>query len=736
MPIFFQNNIIAKLHKPLCYYKRVITDEGKRKFINSIKDIDWNQQLSSSDPSLDEYDILINIISSEYNKCFPFTKSHKSRKNTPRKVWMTESLVRSCRKKEKLYKLYVKNQTEHNKLKYKNYRNKLNKLLHSVEQDYYHTKFELLSHDTKKTWQIIKTLLGKNMLSVPVESFKCSSTLISDKNEIANKFNEFFVNVGPTLAAKIPVNPVMYNSFLKGDYSKSFSLLPTDPAEILSVVRGLKTKSSAGYDLLSTEMLKLIIPFLAEPLANIINLSFASGKMPDSLKIARVCPVYKTGDPSDFTNYRPISILPSISKIFEKLVYNRLSAYLTKHSILYKNQYGFRTNHDTCMAVTEMVEKISNAIDTNCFAIGVFIDLSKAFDTLDHAILLKKLEHYGIRGIPLAWFQSYLTNRYQYVDYYGVHSVKLKIRTGVPQGSILGPLLFLLYINDIAYVSPKLHLILFADDTNIFCQNKNLSQLITILNEQLVCLSTWFASNRLSLNIKKTNYIIFSSPYKKISTNYPDLSINGTIIERVRYAKFLGIYIDEHLNWNEHIQQTTLKVAKNVGIICKIRGLLSAKIVTALYNSLILPYLTYCNMVWINASQYRLRKLIVLQKRVVRLIGKANRFDHSSLLFKQCKTLKVLDIGIFQKLVFIYKFTMNLLPENFRDYFPAIAAVHTHYTRGSNGLIVPFARTNIKKNSISVSGPYLWNKLPINIRASQSLYIFKSRLKSFILDEY
>jgi hypothetical protein len=291
------------------------------------------------------------------------------------------------------------------------------------------------------------------------------------------------------LAASIQPASTHFLNYLKNNYLESFVLYPTDANEIIRIASCLDNKQSSGFDGIPVNIMKSTAHFIAEPISAIINSSMDTGIFPDALKIAKVCPVFKDGDKSIFQNYRPISVLPSFSKVFEKVIFNRLLHYLDLRNILCNSQYGFRKNHSTFMSLIDMYDRISLAVDKIEFSIGIFIDLSKAFDTLDHCILLRKLEHYGIRGVALDWFKSYLSNRTQCVALNGVTSSFKTITYGVPQGFILGPLLFILYINDIVNCSDLLLFILFADDTNLFFSCSDIKQLFTTGNIELAKVS-------------------------------------------------------------------------------------------------------------------------------------------------------------------------------------------------------------------------------------------------------
>ena len=250
-----------------------------------------------------------------------------------------------------------------------------------------------------------------------------------------------------------------------------------------------------------------------------MNLTFITGKIPVDLKTSIIVPVYKAGDNQQFNNYRPISLLPCFSKALEKVVYKKLINYVNKIGILSKHQFGFRKNHSTHFALIDLVNRIETVLDNNEFAIGVFLDLSKAFDTVNHTLLLQKLDHYGIRGIVLEWFKNYITERYQCVKYNNEVSDKTEISCGVPQGSVLGPLLFLIYMNDICNSSELISFILFADDTNLLMSHKDPDTLMIQMNRELELISTWLALNKLSLNLAKTHFILFKSSRKNLEAN-------------------------------------------------------------------------------------------------------------------------------------------------------------------------------------------------------------------------
>ena len=333
---------------------------------------------------------------------------------------------------------------------------------------------------------------------------------------------------------------------------------------------------------------------------------------PDDLKIAKVTPIYKGGDNSDVSYYRPISVLPCFSKILEHLMYNRLYKYLKENNIVYEKQFGFQSGYSTNDAIVQLVDKIFDSFEKEQFTLGVFIDFSKAFDTVDHSILLKKLKFYGITDKNIVWFESYLSNRKQYIEIAENSKTDLKYVTcGVPQGSILGPLLFLVYVNDLSNASRLLDLIMFADDTNLFFNHKDIKHLFTVVNNELVNIKDWFTANKLPLNVEKIKYSFFHEPSKKddIPLHLPKLIINNYEIQRRESIKFFGVLLDQHLTWKEHIKLTENKITKNIGISYKARPYLDKRALLCLYYSYIHSYLNYATTAWSSTSRTYLKKL-------------------------------------------------------------------------------------------------------------------------------
>ena len=269
---------------------------------------------------------------------------------------------------------------------------------------------------------------------------------------------------------------------------------------------------------------------------------------------AKVIPLFKKGCPETVSNYRPISLLSVCSKIIEKLMYKRLYHFLNVHEILYNLRFGFRASHSINHALVSRTESIKNSLDTKHFGCESFIDLQKAFDTVNHQTLLNKLNHYGIRGKALAWFSSYLSNRTQYVSVNDHISSHLKVTCGVPQGSVLGPLLFLIYINDLPQSSKKLSSYLFANDTNIYFESENLCQLEKVVNNELKHVKKWLYVNKLALNVDKTNLIIFHSRQRSLSKTV-NIKIGKVHVKQAKYVKFLGLLLDENLSWMYHLSE-------------------------------------------------------------------------------------------------------------------------------------------------------------------------------------
>jgi len=513
----------------------------------------------------------------------------------------------------------------------------------------------------------------------------------------------------------------------------------------------MKPKSSCGFDGISSKLLKFSIDALVEPLVIIINQTLLTGTFPDKLKIAKVNPIYKKDDNTQFNNYRPISLLPAISKIFERIIYNQTYDFFLKEKLFYKNQYGFRTEHSTELAALEIVDRLMNRMDNNQTPVNIYLDLSKAFDTIDHNILTNKLEYYGITDNSLKLFDSYLTNRKQYVEFEDTNSDMLDITTGVPQGSILGPLLFIIYINDMANVSKLFDFIIYADDTTLSSVLNSFNSTLPIetnINTELEKINEWLKVNKLSLNVNKTKFMIFHTPQKRVPTLL--LKIEGVVIEQVKEFNFLGLILNENLNWKSHTEKIANSVSKSIGIINKLKHFLPTDVKVTLYNSLILSHINYCLLVWGYESD-RIKKL---QKKAVRVIAVSKYNAHSEPLFKKLKLLKVEDILRLHELKFYFKYCQDKLPFYFSKSTSYTSTnkgkftinlnneIHNHNTRQKRNLHI--SRTNHKfsekclRHNITKTINYINNTCPqiTNKIHTHSMQGFTKYAKTIFIQNY
>ena len=454
------------------------------------------------------------------------------------------------------------------------------------------------------------------------------------------------------------------------------------------------------------------------------------------MKLAKVITLFKKGCPHTASNYRPISLLSIFSKIIEKVMYKRLYKFLEKHVILYDLQFGFRASHSIDHALVSLTEAIKNSLDNRKFGCGIFIDLQKVFDTVNHDILLTKIEHYGIRGIALDWFKSYLMDRKQYVSVNGSNSSYLNVTCGVPQGSVLGPLLFLIYINDLPQSSAKLVFYLFADDTNIYFEAENLKLLQQTVNKELKKVKIWLDVNKLSLNIDKTNFIIFKSP-QHFSSDIINIKIGNLPVKKTGYVKFLGVLLDENLSWKYHLIELSKKLARTCGMFFKVRHFLPIDVLICLYNSLFSPFLQYGILVWGLTHETYINPVFLLQKRIIRAMSFEHFTAHSAPIFFDLKILKLHDLFQLKLLSFVYESFFKISPVCFHNFFKSVESVHQYGTRqaGKDDIFLPQKNTSqYGLRSIRYYGAKCWNDIPVEIKRLPSVKMFRQKLKTFLFE--
>ena len=479
-------------------------------------------------------------------------------------VQLTEGLNQSENTLKKLMKAANKNPNvkkmgndKTNWEVFKEYRAVHSKIRRKAKREYFDNKFREVKHDSRATWNLLNKFTCHKRTNNKIKELKIGNKMVTSNQEIANAFNEFYSNVGALQAATIPITQVDPISFLKTDNVNSMFLYPTTREEIDEACKNLAKKKSKGPDKIPTYLILKSHDILMTPIIDCINSSFAQGSFPRIMKQAEVIPLYKKKDRDDPTNYRPVSLLNSISKIIEKVIYYRLYDFMAHN--MYDNQFGFRGGHSTLDLMILTIEEIITELDTKGHAIPLYFDLGKAFDTLDTSILLTKLEKYGVRGVALNLIRSYLTDRSQYVSVNGENSEPLPVTIGVPQGSILGPLLFIIYINDIANAAEDVVIACYADDTSAVVGAQSPRENIQKAKITLAKLGEWFSANKLSLSPTKCKYALMSKNLKT-ATWKTDLEIYGKKLTEIRENTssednpLVGLKVNEHLSYKIHVK--------------------------------------------------------------------------------------------------------------------------------------------------------------------------------------
>ena len=758
-PFIVNLSLSKAVLKPKTISTRNYSFNNVENFKKALAAVAWDDLYLCTDAQ-ESYNIFSNKFFELFDLFFPLSTVKFNKNIHYKEKWFTSGMTVSRGEKNRLSSVAAMCPSLDNITKYRTYRNLYNKITRAAKKIYFEEELKNNKSNLKKTWNIIRQAikLKSKKSDVNLNTLIINNTEVQDPLLIAEHLNKFFASAPADIIKEIPPTPEPETEPDIQDVP-IFNMSDNEVTarEIVDTVKLLEPKKSCDVGGVSMFFVKKCIYSIAQPLKHVFGLSFSTGIVPDQFKIAKVVPIYKSGDPRSADNYRPISLLNNFSKIIEKIMCLRLTAFLESNSLISRFQFGFRKSHSTLHPITHFQNFITQAFNNKEHAIAIFCDLRKAFDTVPHTLLLKKLSKLGIRGTNLQWFKSYLSGRRQFVHINGVSSSMLEIILGVPQGSILGPLLFLLFINDLPLCT-KLLVLMFADDTTLLASGKNLTDLYQFVNEQLHHICTYFRLNRLALHPKKTQYILFSkSPEAKNTDLVLYLNNNNFNVEEninlknslVRVLgseddpaiKFLGLYIDPNNDYKYHVKTILKKLSTALYFIRTAKLFLTQKSLTFIYYSLFHSHLIYGIQIWSCCSQNLINNIFKLQKKAIRIINNAKYNSHTESLFKKCKILPLPSLIEFFKLQFMQQYVRGHLPASFNDVWITQEARRQadnveYLLRNSENFYTPMSRLFTLDNHPYFLFPKMWeNFKEENIKILRDKNQFNTKLKEFLLNK-
>ena len=709
---------------------RPISDENIHNFLNVFNNEDLNNIRYIDDPNI-AFNSFYNKLYDIYTTSFP-TKRKKVKHRFINEPWITPTLKKCIRKKFYLYNLLKRGLIT--RKYFNNYKRLLIWVTKKIKNRYFQEKFSGAENNVRKTWQNINTVLRRKNKTEINKLIDLDGRLFT-KESLTNKFNDYFTGIAQNLLNNIqmPLNNAFLNYF--DPVLNSCFLYPTNNIEVFNILMSLSNKGNPIYSI-KPSLLKLLNDKLIPILTYLYNFCISKGVYPDSLKTARVVPTHKSGSTSDVSNFRPISNLCPLNKIFELLTKHRLENFLDQNGILSNLQFGFRPSSNTSLAIFTLLKDFACTFNRKNYTIALFVDLKKAFDLIDRAILMKKLYRYGFRGIAGDFLMSYLTNRKQFVSIDGYESSLLNIDYGVPQGSVLGPILFNIFINDLVNL-PQCKKVLFADDTVLYVSDDNFGTCIEKIKSVINSLVEWLKVNRLVLNVSKSKLMLVTPRPKP---QLPQLFVGGTRIDWVSSIIYLGMCIDDRLSFTEHVNDICNKLNKFCGITYSLSTLVPDSSLLVIYNSLIYPLILQNIIIWGGISEIHKNRIQVAMNKILRNILKV-KFNENHVplmsvneMFKKLQFLKFKDIHEYFMLKFfhlIYYNRHDVFLENFAQFLP----LNNYNTRNSR-INLPDVRTDTEKKFTIFQCCCVVRRLPEYLLLPQSMNSLKKNFKKYAIDKY
>ena len=639
------------------------------------------------------------------------------------KPWICSDMRRMSNYKHHLFKQFKMERIPFET--YNQYKNNFNKKLALAKKSYYKNKFNSCFKDIKQTWKTINSVLNKSKSKQKIVSILNErGDEVNNPSVVSNLFCNYFSTVAERLDAEIPLTQVDPMFYMNQPITNSFSPHPASTDEVCTLINSLKDKP-CHFSNIPVFIYKRIASRIAPIICDIFDSSINEGVFPDVLKLAMITPLHKGKSCVILNNYRPISILPLLSKIMEKLMKKRCLEFINNNNILCDQQFGFRTGRNTTDAILKLTDEITTALDEKLITVAVFLDLSKAFDTVNNSILLQKLDRLGFRNKSNDLFKSYLADRQMLVNVNGCSSAKKTINIGVPQGSVSSSWLFSLYINDMQRSSDKLRFLHFADDTTVYKSGKDLAALCNEICVELDKLDTWLKANRLSLNIDKTCCMVFT--HKKYDPDDVVLKIRDKRIQQVMSTRFLGMQIDNRLNYNEHVIMLARKLSGVKGILRRLSCVVPLFIIRKLYYALFYSRMTYGIAVWGGGNITNVSKINNLNKSTVKIFS--NDFNDNAV-----QPLSYKSVYEYYCLCFFHRYSINEYIQYFHVKIQCLIPVYNQNTRfkKNNNYSIPFYCKTTSHNQFFFHSIKFWNNLPVHLKLITSINEFKCNVKNML----